>query len=242
MKRFLKISLIIIAVTFIALHWAMGPRGEWRYKITVSVETPEGVKAGSAVREVRVIDGIQLTPESHPSISVKGEAVVVDLGERGVLFATLDGDAAYHAVFYTFPSPAPGLTPEGIRYYDGLDETEAVPIHSNYLPKMVAFEDLDEPTSVRLVYDQTYTGKFGDKLPSFDITDNFETVFGEGVKLKNVTIQMADEPVTHKIDKWLPWLPSRKNIPGYIGAPVGERKDPTKTYLTGVDFSKGRWW
>jgi hypothetical protein len=206
MKKFLVVLLVLVTGGFAVLTVLMAPSGTWRYRMTVEVETPEGIKTGSAVREVKVVHGIQLTPESHPSIQVKGEAVVVDLGERGMLFATLGGDAAYHAVFYSFKGP-PGLTSEGIRYYSRLKNTGAVAVHGNYVPKMVAFEDMGDPTSVKLVYEQTRNRNHQrEGEPEYNVTDHFAEVFGEGVKLRSVTIEMTDDPVTWGIEDWLPWL------------------------------------
>ncbi|HTK84182.1 MAG TPA: hypothetical protein VL625_03765 [Patescibacteria group bacterium] len=56
-----------------------------RYKITVTVETPEGLKTGSAVREIYAKSGgpTMLAEASSGHVDATGEAVVVDLGKRG---------------------------------------------------------------------------------------------------------------------------------------------------------------
>ena len=38
----------------------------WRYKITIEVETPEGEKIGTAIRQVTAQLNPQITPETHP--------------------------------------------------------------------------------------------------------------------------------------------------------------------------------
>ena len=90
-------KLIILLGFFLALvvapivSWQIAyPIGTIRYRITVTVDTPSGPIKGSAVREVRVIDtptfGLDtVTPDMH----MRGEAAVVDLGQRGLLFAWL---------------------------------------------------------------------------------------------------------------------------------------------------------
>jgi hypothetical protein len=47
------------------------------------------------------------------------------------------------------------------------------------------------------------------------VEDNLAATFGKGVRLKNITIEMTDEPVTDaEVEKHLPWL---KNNPlGYL--------------------------
>jgi hypothetical protein len=44
---------IILAMSVWALN-EKPPSGTWRYKMTVEVETPEGIKSGLAVREVTI--------------------------------------------------------------------------------------------------------------------------------------------------------------------------------------------
>ena len=49
--------LVVLAVLYgsAKLIWRQAyPSGSWRYKMTVVVQTPEGIKTGSAVREVDV--------------------------------------------------------------------------------------------------------------------------------------------------------------------------------------------
>lgn len=41
--------------------------------------------------------------------------------------------------------------------------------------------------------------------------DNFEKIYGSGVKLKSITIEMTDDPVTNKINRYLPWLDKYKD-------------------------------
>lgn len=72
--------LLIVVVVIIAANAAWSAAfasGTWRYKMTVTVETPEGLKTGSAVREVYVARGLKITPESLPHVKVTGEAVVL---------------------------------------------------------------------------------------------------------------------------------------------------------------------
>lgn len=160
-----------------------GSNGGYHYKVIVSVDTPEGGVTGSAVRSVTFTDGIRL-PESGPSIRSEGEAVVIDLGERGVLFALTSFDD-YRKVFAAFPGP-PGLTPQGIDYYESLVGQRAPLPLENY-PEFVTFEDFDDPVSVVQVR-----------------PENIEDIFGEGVLIKDVVIEITDAPVTVKVEKYRP--------------------------------------
>ncbi len=173
------------------------PSGAWHYKMTVEVETPEGIKSGSAVRDVDVDTSTRATSLSGlSSVKAKGEAVVIDLGQRGVLFAILRSsktvDYSYSVFFDVFPIPGHvggGATPDGVRYYNQLKHGE-VDLPPDEYPEFVRFHDIKDPKTVELVD------------PA-----NMAASLGEGVKLKAVRIEITDSPLTTGVEKWLVWLP-----------------------------------
>ncbi len=166
------------------------PSASWRYKMTVEVVTPEGIKTGTAVREVHAISSIKIGDTGGGAAGVKGEAVAVDLGERGVLFATIGEDFGYSVMFKAFPYSKGGLTKEGMKYYSSLTDAKANLLEIDALPRFVKFRALNDPLSVKLV----------------DIHDLAKD-FGEGIKIKEVTIETTTEPVTWGlVDQYLPWL------------------------------------
>ena len=57
-------------------------------------------------------------------------------------------------------------------------------------PMLVTFGDLADPTSVAEVD-----------------PDDLAATFGEGVKLKRITVELTDDPVTTGIEERLGWLP-----------------------------------
>ncbi len=199
---------LAIAVLFAACY-IFYPWGSWNYKVTVNVETPEGIKSGSAVRKVSfVTQPISLPDVGNPAQDQKGEAVVVDLGERGLLFAPMNTDD-YHAVFAAFPHKKGGTTRSGIRYYRSLAPTEPVEMPLRVMPLLVKFKDIDNPKTVEAVMVMGREEKPDVPRDEQDIVvkiDRFEKLFGKGVKLQSITIEMTDEPVTWGIEKYLPWL------------------------------------
>ncbi|HBM06154.1 MAG TPA: hypothetical protein DD369_11230, partial [Erythrobacter sp.] len=56
-------------------------------------------------------------------------------------------------------------------------------------PMLVTFGDLDDPASVERVD-----------------PDDLAATFGEGVRLKRITVQITDDPVTSGIEQRLGWL------------------------------------
>src|SRR3546814_12102512 len=72
-----------------------------RYRMTVEVETPTGVRSGSSVIETTITKGPRTGQGSGLTATMKGEAIAVDLGSGQTLFALLNGDrqaaSDYHA-------------------------------------------------------------------------------------------------------------------------------------------------
>ena len=69
---------------------------EYRFRMTVEVQTPQGLKTGSSVYEVSARKHVALTSEeAERSAGVRGEALVVDLpgGPLFVLLKTPQGSA-----------------------------------------------------------------------------------------------------------------------------------------------------
>lgn len=194
------------------------PSGSWRHRLTIEVETPEGTKSGSSVVEVRVADVPKLTPEMGASISVRGEAVTVDMGERGSLFALLNKEEyrsyAPYFVYLMFPD---GRNNGGhydtarIQYYTNLYSSgngTKREVSAGKLPTIVRFRDINNPKTVELV----------------DPNDLVKS-FGGGVRFKGATIEMVDagiwpltmvnitgEPMTKIIESKLNWLDGYYNL------------------------------
>jgi hypothetical protein len=70
---------------------ACGTAPEVHYRMTIEVDTPEGLKTGSSVWAWRIAKGGLGNPYSG---RFRGQAITVDLGERGTLFGLLLGCGA----------------------------------------------------------------------------------------------------------------------------------------------------
>lgn len=176
------------AVAVLFCLYLLYPFSFWSYKLTLVVETPEGIKTGSAVRWVYFSVMPKLLPEEHGvDFGVKGEAVAVDLGKRGLLFALMKGtDAggdAYYIVEQTFPHQ--GGVRGKVLYYTFLKDKKELAFDK--IPMLVRFRDINDPKTVEQV-DPNDLGKS----------------FGEGVRLVSATLEMTNEDMTQKIANILP--------------------------------------
>ncbi|WP_158516286.1 hypothetical protein [Bosea vaviloviae] len=189
---------LIVAAAFILVIFAalLMPQPIWRYRLTVDVDTPEGMRSGSGVIQVKVDRGRRRT-------TAAGEAVMVDLGKRGSFFVLLrseqNADNAVYIYSAAFPGPAPG-TPEGISFYHALRAEANVP--ESVMPMFVRLYDLSNPRSLARVE-----------------KSNLSASFGKGVNLKAVRIEMVSSgipigpldrltgtPVTRTLRSKIPWL------------------------------------
>ncbi|MBY4612735.1 hypothetical protein [Rhizobium redzepovicii] len=173
-------------------HWS------WRQKLTVSVETPNGMVIGSSVTAA----GWDMPPEwfrigdsggGHGGpLKLTGEAVTLEVAPNKYLFALVD-DAATELAITLFASP-PFRSAGRDEYASSLDRiqliTEAKRLTPKQYPRLVTFTDVNDPTTVR------------DVKPS-----ELEEFFGPGVSLNSITLSVTPEPTTDgRVDAALPWL------------------------------------
>jgi hypothetical protein len=251
--RFILV-LVTIPVLMIGFEYVYGIvfTHVYRYRLTLEVTVNDKPHAGSGVIGVSVTEsaGLFLYSSSNIHHGVRGEAVVVDLGERGALFVLLQdidrpqgpgfGASPEYIVQSAFP-PVPGpdvMTSANMRRYArGGEKRDLKP---GELPLLVRFRDISDPKTVERVD------------PS-----NLAATFGAGVKLTRVTIEtvpsgywpfnlfgIGGEPVTRRIEKrlgWLaaPWEKQRELLKG----PYWDSSDPNYVYgkhLTLDYFQLGR--
>jgi hypothetical protein len=201
----------------------------YRYRLTLEVETPEGLKIGSTVREVceflTAPFPINLTNPRQSVFAIRGEAVVVDLGDRGLLFGTLWGQNGLNDQDYAISLPTRVFRRTGLlqdlRGKDVPERLEQLRAKANLtnmeLPFLARFRDPNDSTTVEGVDP-------GDLASSF----------GTGVKFSHAWIEMTDDPVSTGIEKILPWLeggfPPRFLVPAASGKPANQL--PTAQFLT----------
>lgn len=214
----------------------------YRYRLTVEVDTPAGLRSGSSVIEV---DTRLVRPGSNPASyavehRVRGEAVAVDLPGGRTLFALLrspdDTDWASRVMVDLTPQQ-PGETPlesfvaryaaaasvAGERVLPPVwPRRQNWPARSAW-PMLVTFGDLAEPTSVALVD-----------------PDDLAASFGEGVALRRITVQITDDPVTTGIEERLGWLEGQDSgmLDGRTNNTI-RAENRLANDLSRMDFSRG---
>ncbi|WP_206742029.1 hypothetical protein [Erythrobacter longus] len=146
--------------------------------MTVEVMTSEGLRTGSAVREVR----FSKRANGGDYGQAVGEAVALDLPNGGTLFALLSGadgssDHGGQHVWHIMRQ----IDDDLIELWPTAPKTSD-PRIAYPAPMLVTFDDLSDPTSVKRVD-----------------PDDLAASFGEGVSLSRVTIEATDQPVTDRL-------------------------------------------
>ena len=177
-----------------------------KYRLTVEVQTPEGVKSASAVMAV------------HPDRSysrggktlTKGDAVWIDLGSGKnlvALMAHVDKTADLDDMNYVALRAYNAAGPKKVSFNEMNRVSGAVPVQGELIPVFVTFTDPSDPGSARAVP-----------------PDEVEAVLGKGFRLQRVSAESVPngvwpldfggslgEPVTRGIEAKLPWWKAAGN-------------------------------
>lgn len=181
--------LFAIGLAALLLFWWVTAPTTYRYKLTVEVETPEGLRTGSAVRQVSWTKGMKITPEADTAtMTHKGEAAIVDLPGGRTLFALMSPDGQETPMLAFGSARQSRRSDRSIKILTPPAKPEPVYGKSGY-PRLVMFRDIKDPKTVEKV-DPT----------------NFAASFGAGYRLKRITAQIVDEPVARDLKNILPWI------------------------------------
>jgi hypothetical protein len=176
----------------------------YRYKLTLAVNTPNGVKRGSNV--VQVVYQQVSIPARGTTYKLTGEALYLDLGPGARPLIALLGSHPYQeSDKVPHRRRDAGLDVGLMRQIYGLapseDYIDDVPriakmrgphkIEPADLLDLVTFADVDDPKSVVEVD-----------------PNNLEATLGRSVTWHEITIESTDEPITTGIKAKLPWLPA----------------------------------
>lgn len=220
------LSVLAILIGVVMLYRTAYPSVTVRYRLTLNAEVDGVPRSGSGVLEVSYSKIPQILGASAEfTINVQGEAVALDLGSHGTLFALLKGgednrSSAEWIVLRAFNLPGgalPSPIEKGVKQVGQLYGKVDLPLKS--LPLLVRFRDINDPTTV-------------EKIDPF----NLQKTLGPGVELKGASVEIVSagiwplswwgitgERLTRDVDARLTWLSDYKHGPGFgrLPAPRG---------------------
>lgn len=182
----------------------------YRYRLTVVVDTPEGVRQGSTVIEVHT--STQPLPGPHIQMKAVGEAAVIDLGNRGLLFALPRGDGYYNWADQIYsaltPDPPKGLSTSEVAAYSvqAAQNSRSPIVLPRYFPGSRETPRSGYPLLVRFRNPSDYR-----TLERVD-PDNLASSFGVGVKLRKMIVQITQDYPKRRVIHYLPWLHEIKGL------------------------------
>jgi hypothetical protein len=225
------LRLVVIAVMSLCLV-GCGRTEAYRYKLTLAVDTPEGVKRGSSVVEVLFYD--VWFPEKGTMHKLRGEALYLDLGPGprpliALLTSRLHSKYGKKLLWTQDGGPEVSLLTRLFAETPSADFLDDVPriahmrgphqITPSDLPDLVTFADINDPKSVIEV----------------DPND-LQATLGPNIAWHEITVESTDEPVTAGIEMKLPWMPAY-----YYGMLDGARyrdKNTLANALSTADFDQ----
>jgi hypothetical protein len=199
-----------------------------KYRLTVEVETPDGVKSASGVMAVHPDRSYSRGGQTR----TKGDAVFVDLGGGKNLLALLahiDKSVELDGMSYV-ALRAYNVAGRKVSFNDMSRMTGAVPVTGALIPVLVTFTNPDDPATARAVP-----------------PDDLEAALGKGFRLHGISAEVVPnglwpldfggplgEPVTRGIETKLAWWNQPDN-PAAIALraaelPAGEAIDPKQAF------------
>ncbi len=205
----MRVGLIVGLLALVAFVVFRGCFGggtvSWNQRLTLVIETPQGEVRGSAVTSVTDTDsrGALVLPEARGvRTKVTGEAVVVEVAPGRFLFALLSGSGeekrdATHWVYPAYQLSEAGSYGGAMMKLRAQRHDTPVPLPPEGWPMLVTFDDITKPDTVREVD-----------------PGNLAAVFGEGVRLQAVTLEITREAVTEgRVEGVLGWWPQMREGP-----------------------------
>jgi hypothetical protein len=172
-----------------------------KYRLTVEVETPEGIKSASGILAVFPDRGYSRGGRTR----IGGDAIFVDLGSGKNLVSLLahrDKSLDLEAMNYVALRAYGAARGARVSFNEMSKMSGAVPVTGELIPILLTFADPRDPGSARLV-----------------APDDTEPTLGKGFRLRGMTAEVVPngwwpidfggrlgEPVTRGIETRLPWL------------------------------------
>jgi hypothetical protein len=189
----------VIIVGFVAVYPLLYPTYSHRYRLTLEVETPDGLKTASGVIEPQKIAQPRILTNRGSHSGLKGDAVFLDLGNGNNVTALLtlgpngsnvDGPVSLAIKAFKIPT-----CNQAFCQWHAIARTRGQrDLPPELTPTLVTFSDVSDPKTARVVQ-----------------PGEFQAVFGPGYHFKRAWIEMTSDPVSRGIESKLPFLVTHRN-------------------------------
>lgn len=186
----------VIIVCMVALVGCSTRLPTFRYRLTVEIETPAGLRTGSSVIEVRTVDRGRGFPGPEAGgirHGVVGDATYLKLPDGRYIFAILRDNGTNPsnfpsaAPFWAFNNQLPADRSNYHQVYRALTQAKGkAELPPEHLPMFVMFDNIRRSDTVKSVS-----------------PDDFKSQLG--IKLRSVTVEITKDPINDDIASILPW-------------------------------------
>lgn len=205
--------LCIVVISLGAIAWmAATPSYSYSYRLTVEIDTPEGIKSGSSV--------IEVTTEKMPDWMSTLSSQETSVKSSPIYFSLPEGKNAlillYHGLWpkqnmieVLFPRAALKPPCESMERFNWAREVSGmearkIKLEPILIPNIVTFSDTNDPMSANFLYESGYDGAC--TAEKIIVVDTFSEILGDGYALKNATVVLTNESATkRKMGDVLPW-------------------------------------
>lgn len=198
---FIKHYILTFFFGIVVYNYVTYPSYTYRYRMTVEVETSEGIRSGSSIVELHRSESKSLLFGNIRSTSVKGEGTAVEVEKDKTLVVLLQKDSenfnfiykdhAYRMFLSTFPISEKDFNYNLRRinkYYGTLKNAKGI------LPKE------EFPLMLTVVKD-----KSGKSVVHEVDSKNISDVFGNDVKFRDIIIETTNEPISETLKDFSIW-------------------------------------
>ena len=217
MSRFVT-KFVLLVFVLLGLVGCFGDDYAWNQKLTIVVETPDGIKTGSAVTRVTWNKNHFFKDGGPWWRKVYGESAYVDMDDGKYLFATIGQDTSSIALRSLEPRyPRRGAV--GVIYKEFANLKEPLVLVLKHYPTLVTFDDINDPKTVRKVDPYDLDATFGctqtqrivagltydsDNIPR---DENGLAAVPQCYSFKKITLEITNEPITEgRVEGVLGWL------------------------------------
>lgn len=228
------VPLLLLVAFYVGDQIRLG-RPDHKYRLSIELETPEGAKQASGLLSVHPNRGYGGSDTGSSGPRTRGDAVVADLGGGKALVMLLavganltDFDEPSFLAMRAIKAAGSNIAFREVKNFAG---TAPVPVPSGFMPTLLAFTDVKDPTTARLVSDS-----------------DLETALGKGYRLRGISVAVVangfwpvdfggalGEPITRGIAETLPWLKTADGADTALSA-AGLR--PGSGYVSEAAFTR----
>lgn len=213
-----------------------GPVEVYHYRLTLEVETPDGIRRGESVVGMRIGFAGPLS-ENAIIDAVQGEALFLDLSPCLRPLVALLKAGEYNLYPTGTLGNVYGHDPDWAEIVRQVDKD----IHNNTapvaayrrllgrgprevgpgdLPDLVTFADVSDPKTVERVDPKNLAG-----------------ALCPGVQWHHMTLEVTDAPITRGLEKYLTWMPTVGG--GYLSGRTISAKGPLANQIGRLEFVRG---